>query len=65
MGNLGTLDGATVDIIKHVLPFTGRDDGLALAESVLAPKPKPTHFWYWELTTDGLPWMYRCAYRFE
>ena len=33
MGNLSTLDGTAANIVERVLPFTEKDDGMALAEA--------------------------------
>lgn len=43
MGNISEVDKVTVDIVKHILPFTDpehENSGFALAESILAPKPR-------------------------
>ena len=65
MGNLSSLDGTTSDIVRRVLPFTEKKDGIALAESILARKPDPPYYSLnWNQRPDGqLYFVYK--YRFE
>ena len=39
MGTIAVSDGGLPDIVKHILPFTEGNDGIKLAESVLARRP--------------------------
>lgn len=44
MGSIRSIDKATEDIVKLVLPFTDPEEdasGVSLSESILAPKPEP------------------------
>ena len=51
MGNLTVL--CAEDIVSRVLPFTSEvEDGYALAESILAPKPKTIDVWVYEEVED-------------
>ena len=52
MGSLVGLDKTFVDVTEHVLPFVDEDEGAALSEAILAPKPKPNPnaepYLYWD-----------------
>lgn len=66
MGSIATLDGIPLDVEELVLSFTDpkENDGIALAESVLAPKPQRIYYWY-EFHGEERSFIEeRCTYRF-
>lgn len=65
MGSIAVSDVNTLDIVKLVLPFLDdADDGMALTESVLAPKPNAVWLYreFHDLPYDREVW---CGYRFK
>ena len=65
MGSIKSLDGCADEIIENVLPFTKVEDGIALAESVLAPKPKPRVYCFVEEGPGGRCLVHHYEERFD
>lgn len=52
MGSLQGLNKTFVDVTERILPFVDEDEGLAISEAIMAPKPKSNPaakpFLYWD-----------------